>query len=603
MIWLAEIGHLFLILSLSWPICTGFLNIFPVRKWSQMQFLWLSASLLTLTICFLRNDFSVQYVYHNSYSLLPWYYRICAVWGAHEGSWLLWSWLMSLWALLVTHIIPKNLSLLPQFKQNMAVIYIGFISFMLFTSNPFIRLLPNIPNEGQGLNPLLQDPGMIIHPPILYSGYVGLIVLFSIALAALRQNKYEMNWQKYAIIIAEIAWVLLTAGIALGSWWAYRELGWGGFWGWDPVENASLLPWLVATGLIHLLRLQLKQKYHQQLILLFTALAFFLSILGSFLLRSGLVISVHAFASDPGRGMVLLILLAIIIISCIFHAYRRFHQLEQLPNCNSTNKQKLIQAQALLFAASAITVLLGTIYPLISQVMWHENLSVGAPYFNKMLLPNLLLILCLMAFLLRDIFKHKIFAIVLAIAAIICSISIFKTLNAAAISFAIIIFTLVLSIYVILKPNQEKRLFLISHIGFMIMLIGIIISTNFDSAKTELLNVGDSIHITDHKVAVLNSVVKTNGPNYHGYIANFQVDNKNIQAEERIYNASSILLPKVGIITSLLGSDTYIAISASKQGWLVRTYFKPLIRWIWIGAILMVLGAVFLLFKRRKSCA
>lgn len=324
--------------------------------------------------------------------------------------------------------------------------------------------------------------------------------------------------------------------------------------------------------------------------------------LGSFLLRSGLVISVHAFASDPTRGVLLLILLAVIIFSCLFHAYRRFEILEQLPNIKSGQSLKLIHAQAWLFAAAAATVLLGTVYPLISQVIWHENLSVGAPYFNQMLLPNLILALALMALILKDVLLYRMQAVVHFIISVVVSFIIFKSISAAAIAFTIVLFSLSITLYSLCKPSKQKRLFLISHSGFMIMLIGVIVSSSFGVDNTELLAVGDSINITENKTVSLKHISEYLGPNYKGIKASFQYQDKNIEAEDRIYNASSISLPKVGIITSVIGSDIYLAISASKQGWVVRSYYKPLIRWIWFGGLIMVLGAILLILDRRKAC-
>lgn len=600
MIYLAEFGLLCLIGSFAWPLVAGFTKNIECKTWIAFEFLLLTLGFVLLAACFLLNDYSVLYVYKNSFAKLPWFYRICAVWGAHEGSWLLWTWLLAFWALIAVRMLAANADFLNKLKQNLAFIFAGFTGYMVFASNPFARVLHDIPTAGIGLNPLLQDPGMIVHPPLLYSGYVGLVVVFALALAAIRQKKYDLFWLKPANIIARLAWIALTLGIVLGSWWAYRELGWGGFWGWDPVENASLLPWLTSTAFIHLLTSKTKQRHQHQLLLLFSALNFFLSILGTFLLRSGLVISVHAFAEDPTRGLVLLTLLAVMLIICLYFAHKRLPLLDGLPTLKSAQRLKLIHAQVWLFAAAAATVLLGTLYPLIAQVIWHENLSVGAPYFNEMLLPNLLICLfmmCQAVFINQDLNRpYFVLGLILSFTTVL-SYFIFQGFSLSAVCFALITFVTMLMLYIVIK-NKISMPMLIAHFGFLIMLQGVVISSSINSSHMALLQVGESIPINESVSAKLVSVSKSIGPNYEGSTAQFQIGEKLLLAEERQYTASNIALPKVGILTSLLGSDIYLAFAQAKQGYVVRSYYKPLIRWIWLGGLLMAFGAILALRRR-----
>lgn len=587
-LWLAEFGQLLLISTFVWSV----FGIF-VKSWSRVQFILLSSTIVFLGISFVSNDFSINYIYQNSHTLLPWYYRICAVWGAHEGSWLLWSWLLSLFTFLTVRKLKLTCPLEYCFavEKNVAVVMAAFTGFMLFTSNPFIRSVPLVIAEGKDLNPLLQDPGMIVHPPLLYSGYVGFVLVFAMALASLNKKEFSEIWQKPAAKIAKLAWVFLTAGIVLGSWWAYRELGWGGFWGWDPVENASLLPWLTGTALIHLLI----NKYQEQrlMVFIFSATCFFLSILGTFLLRSGLVISVHAFAQDPSRGLALLIIMSIIISACTYYLYKRREILNYKINLHG--QDKLIRSQAWLFAIAAATVLLGTMYPLISQVLWGENLSVGAPYFNQMLLPSLLLIMFLMAQVIKTTWHSKQLLLFTIFVAVISSAIIFKSLSMSAVLFTGLLFLLLN--YLICFIGRKAG-FVIAHLGFLAMLIGVVIAANFTVNNISYINIGDTVKIADYNLKLL-TVNKLEAKHYNSYIAKFNVNGEPLTSEERFYQQRGMSLPKVGIFTTWLGSDIYVAFSHNDDSWIVRSYYRPMVRWIWIGGLLMVLGALFTFRERR----
>ena len=395
---IAELGHFSLILALAMAIiqstfpivgaATGNLTYMSLaRPAARLQFLFVSISFGILVYSFLINDFSISYVANNSNTLLPWVYRFSAVWGAHEGSLLLWSLILSIWTIAVTffsHRLPEYF--LSRVIGVMGLVSIGFLLFMLFTSNPFERIFP-VPLDGADLNPLLQDPGLIIHPPILYMGYVGFSVAFGFAIAALLGGNLDTTWARWSRPWTLLAWIFLTIGIALGSWWAYYELGWGGWWFWDPVENASFMPWLIGTALIHSLAATDKREIFKNWTILLAICAFALSLLGTFLVRSGVITSVHAFATDPTRGIFILALLTIFVGgSLVLYAFRA-------PSTKSGGKFKLLSREtfllfnSILFLVAMLTVLLGTIYPLIIEALNLGKLSVGAPYFNAVFVP------------------------------------------------------------------------------------------------------------------------------------------------------------------------------------------------------------------------
>ncbi|MDF2867824.1 MAG: cytochrome biosis protein CcmF, partial [Gammaproteobacteria bacterium] len=395
-----ELGQLALILAFCLALT---LAIFPLlgaqlgktnlmqlaRPLAVGQWLLVTVSYLALTYAFITNDFSVQYVAANSNSSLPLIYRICAVWGAHEGSLLLWILILSIWMLAITRLSRHlPLAIVARVLAVLGIISVGFLLFILATSNPFNRLLPDFPSDGQDLNPLLQDPGLIIHPPMLYMGYVGFSVAFAFAIAALLTGRFDTAWARWTRPWTLTAWCFLTLGITLGSWWAYRELGWGGWWFWDPVENASFLPWLVGTALIHSLMVVDKRDLFKGWTIFLAICAFSLSLLGTFLVRSGVLVSVHAFASDPTRGTFILTFLLLVIGGSLgLYAWRA-------PNLqSSTGRFALLSRETLLLSNNIIlviamaTVLLGTLYPLIIDALGLGKLSVGPPYFNAVLVP------------------------------------------------------------------------------------------------------------------------------------------------------------------------------------------------------------------------
>lgn len=402
-----ELGHFALILALCLSIV---LAILPLAGTYNGNVLWMKASrslatglftfvavaFVCLCYAFLHDDFSVQYVANNSNSLLPNQYKLSAVWGGHEGSLLLWVLILTAWTFAVS-VYSRNLpiDMLARVLSVMGMISVGFLLFTVLTSNPFDRYLPNFPSEGSDLNPLLQDPGLIIHPPMLYMGYVGFSVAFAFAIAALLSGRLDSAWARWSRPWTNTAWAFLTIGIALGSWWAYYELGWGGWWFWDPVENASFMPWLVGTALIHSLAVTEKRGLFKSWTILLAIFAFSLSLLGTFMVRSGVLTSVHAFANDPERGVFILAFLALVIGGSLTLYALRAPVVKSVPGFNLFSREVFLLGNNILLVVVMATVLLGTLYPLIADALNWGKISVGPPYFNFFFVP-LMALLCLL---------------------------------------------------------------------------------------------------------------------------------------------------------------------------------------------------------------
>ena len=405
-----EIGHFALVLAFAIAIC---LAVFPLygylsnqqgfcataKPLALLQGLALAVSFGVLMYGFLAHDFSVKYVADNSNLDLPWYFRMSAVWGAHEGSLLLWALILAFWGVAVALFsrgIPDHMSALV--LSVMGMISVGFLAFMLFTSNPFVRILPFSPANGADLNPLLQDPGLIFHPPMLYMGYVGLSVAFAFAMASLISGKLDATWARWSRPWTTIAWAFLTLGIALGSWWAYYELGWGGWWFWDPVENASLIPWLVATALMHSLAVTEKRGLCRSWTLLLAIAAFSLSLLGTFLVRSGVLTSVHAFANDPERGVFILGFLIVVIGGSLTLYAIRASKVSEPGEFAWISRESFLLFNNLILTVMAVSVLLGTLYPLLVDAVGGGKVSVGPPFFNAVFVPLTAILVSGMAF-------------------------------------------------------------------------------------------------------------------------------------------------------------------------------------------------------------
>src|SRR3990167_2720858 len=563
-----------------------------------------------LTIAFVNNEFTIAYVATNSHPTLPLLYRLSALWGSHEGSILLWIVMLNIWTIAFS--FHNNLAYRSLTLAILGLISFFFLCLLLFTSNPF--LTATTLQTGRDLNPLLQDPGFIIHPPMLYMGYVGFSVTFAITQAALLQGNLNQTWATLTRQFAIAAWCFLTLGIALGSWWAYRVLGWGGFWFWDPVENASLLPWLAGTAFIHVLMIVEKHHTTKNWAALLAMFTFILSLLGTFLVRSGLLVSVHTFANDPARGLFLLILLTILITAALLVYVVRSPSIcsSSIKSAFFSREMFLLTNSHLLFIAM-LTILLGTLYPLILDALRIGSISIGAPYFNLVMLPQVFFVMILMSLAAYSQWKSssglpwlKVFKKLLlsSVSAVILLWIIAHRLDGLA------ILCLTLSIWIILNTWPLLRIspgMTIAHIGFAILIIGILLSSFLNEEREVRIQTGQATSLGpyDFYFASTEGMI---GPNYRGIRARFEVTkNKRhiafLYPEKRIYPIRDMVMTKVAIHPSLF-RDIYLVLGDpfTQNDWSIRLYYKPFIRWVWFGAMMMIIGGL-LSIKQHKRLA
>lgn len=642
-IMIAEIGLFSLILALLFatlltvvPTLGLWLNKSHWQASSRVyvcgQFTFVGLAYLCLTACFLQNDFTVTYVLTNSSISLPWFYKLCAVWGGHEGSMLLWVAILSLWMLAV-NFLSKGLdnAIRVRVLIVLGALSIGFILFMLTTSNPFARQFQILNSQGRDLNPLLQDPGFLFHPPMLYMGYVGFSVAFSFAIAALWLGRVESSWSKWTRPWTLAAWCCLTAGITLGSWWAYRELGWGGWWFWDPVENASFMPWLVGTALLHSLAVSEQRQQFTAWTLLLAITAFSLSLIGTFLVRSGVLTSVHAFAVDPQRGLYILIFLLVVIGGSLLLFATRAHSLHRRDNPAAISRESALLLNNVFLTVAMLTVLMGTVYPLLIDGLGLGKLSVGAPYFNAVFIPLMIPLLLLMGLGIhlkwqRDSFK-KIFAklnwvMVLSIGVPILALAtLVKKIDGSVLLGLILAFWVILSTFkAVLNRVMQRGLhgmtqpflgMVIAHCGVAATVIGIAVSTGYGIQDDVKMAPGESTMLAGYQIKFANESALV-GANYHGSRAHFQIirDGKqvDIYPEKRVYDIGKMAMTESAIDVTPY-RDIYIALGEAldEDAWGVRLYFKPFVRWIWGGGFLILAGGLVALadpryyFRKQKQ--
>ena len=573
-----------------------------------------------LTTSFLQDDFSVLYVASNSNTALPIAYKFAAVWGGHEGSLLLWVLILAVWTLFLSK--DKALKSLPELRiQSLSIlglISLGFLIFILYTSNPFERLLP-IPIQGRGLNPLLQDPALVIHPPTLYAGYVGLAVPFALAIASLLTVNNHQG-AKHARSWTILSWMFLTGGIALGSWWAYYELGWGGWWFWDPVENASLMPWFVATALMHSLIITEKRGLFNGFSILLAITAFSLSLLGTFLVRSGVLISVHSFASDPQRGLFILMLLAFFTGSAliIYSIKQKKNRSEKL---HPFSRESLLLLNNVFLCASAGLVLIGTVYPLILEMLDLGKISVGPPYFNFVILFPFIPLLIFIGIAVfsnwrndsKNILKKVLPILFLSLALGLAFPFIYgwsSLLTLVGIYLAL--WTMITGISPLIR-NQfsiKKTLvfmpMMLGHIGLGLMILGITVTSSYGITFDDSMGIEQSSRVGDYEFK-LTEIGKRNGPNYLAQFASIEItkDGKYIQTvypEKRVYDSSSMAMTEAGIEANLF-RDLFIAVGEDIGGgsWSMHLQYKPLLRLIWYGPIVMMLGGLIRVFLSKRN--
>ena len=618
------VGHYSLILGLCIGLILVYFSIQNFRNFNQLdnkilsfsflQLFFVVVSFLALVISFIISDFSNETVFNNSHTTKPLFYKISGTWGNHEGSLLLWLLVLTLFIfifLLRTKNQPIKYKILTLVFQQ--VIIIGFFLFLILTSNPFNYLFP-VPNEGLGLNPILQDPALAIHPPILYLGYVGSSIIFSSALAATSLKMVSTNWAIHIKKWVLISWIFLTLGILLGSIWAYYELGWGGFWFWDPVENVSLMPWLALTTLLHcILVLERKETLTSWVIILSIA-TFTLSMCGTFLVRSGILNSVHTFANDPERGLFILIFLFTLIFLSLL-IFFVFHKPGQNNQANffwlSKETSILINNWFMMYFLSV--VLIGTVYPIFLDVISSQKISVGPPFYHKLIIPFLIPFLLMMAIgpklkWIKSDLKDKIYLFSLLVISVLISFFIVKNFNANVlvntilISAALYLFFITLRDFFIKKYKNLAQN--IAHFGFSLLILSILFNNLFSSEIITNLKVGETYNGSKTKI-VFESINQKKQKNYNSIIANFSVTNSEginnyLSPELRIYNQPKITTSEADIKTTLM-KDKFIVINLvqNQDYFNVRYQVKPFMLWIWLSVMIISLGGLISLLKKR----
>jgi cytochrome c-type biogenesis protein CcmF len=641
-----EVGQFALILALLLAVTQATLPLIGAargnRSWialavpaGQAQFIFVAIAICCLGYSFITNDFSVLNVATNSNSQLPLHYRLAATWGSHEGSLLLWTFMLGLWTVAVS-LFSRHLpdDMVARVLSVMGIISVGFLLFMLLTSNPFTRQLP-APIDGRDLNPLLQDPAMVAHPPMLYMGYVGFSVAFAFAISALISGRLDATWARWSRPWTTIAWMFLTVGIALGSWWAYYELGWGGWWFWDPVENASFMPWLVGTALIHSLAVTEKRGGFKSWTVLLAIGAFSLSLLGTFLVRSGVLTSVHAFATDPKRGIFILAFLAIVIGGSLLLYAWRAKQVGLGGKFELISRESLLLSNNVLLVVAAASVLLGTLYPLIIDALGLGKLSVGPPYFNSVFAPLMVPAVFLMG--IGPIARWKkaslpelavrlrwaFFASVVTALILPFVLGQWKPLASLGLMLALwILATAITNLVervrstsgqfsVFQKLRMQTRSYYgmhLAHIGVAVFIVGVTIVTCYQSEQDVRMEVGDTVSAGGY-LFKFNGVSRAAGPNYEAARADIDVSLNGVVVnkmfpEKRSYTASGNVMTETAIDSGLV-RDLYISLGEPVSGgaWSVRVYYKPFVSWIWGGAIIMAMGGGLALSDRRYALA
>ncbi|MBJ7257584.1 MAG: heme lyase CcmF/NrfE family subunit [Akkermansiaceae bacterium] len=629
-----ELGQFALILATVLALLLGVLPLWGTlnrnvvwqslaRPAAFLQFALVALAFACLAVSFLNNDFSVKYVAEHSNRLLPKPYQFAAIWGGHEGSLLLWVLMLTGWTAAValfSQSLPLNM--VARVLGVLGLVVVGFMAFILLTSNPFVRLFP-IPADGRDLNPLLQDPGLVIHPPMLYMGYVGMSVAFAFAIAALISGRLDTAWARWSRPWTVIAWSFLTFGIGLGSWWAYYELGWGGWWFWDPVENASLMPWLVGTALIHSLMVTEKRGSFKAWTVLLAIAAFSLSLLGTFLVRSGVLTSVHAFATDPARGVFILCFLAVVIGASLTLFAWRAPAVTLGGSMGLVSRESFLLLNSVLLVVATGAVMVGTLYPLIIDALDLGKLSVGPPYFNLVFAPIMVPLLFLIV---PGTVAHwreaRLSDMVLrlrwiGLTALLLAIGLPFLFGEWSAGTALGVF---LGMWVALgslqhvvgrigKPGRIGGSFWgmhLAHFGMGVVVLGITGVNSFEVERNVHMSLGDTVSISPYTFRLVN-IVDVNGPNFTAMQAHVEVS-KNEQVidvlfpEKRRYFSSAMPITEAAIDSGFL-RDLYVSLGDPVQGqtpsWSMRVYYKPFVPWLWAGVLMIVLGGVLAALDRR----
>jgi len=637
-----ELGHFALILALLVALAQG---VFPligshrrIGAWMALarpaamgQAFFVAFAFVCLIHSFVTSDFSVLNVAQNSNSLLPMQYKVAASWGSHEGSMLLWVFMLSVWSVLVA-IASRNLpdEVVARVLGVMGLVSVGFLLFMLMTSDPFDRLFPPAP-EGRDLNPLLQDPGMVMHPPMLYMGYVGFSVAFSFAIAALLGGRLDTAWARWSRPWTTVAWCFLSVGIALGSWWAYYELGWGGWWFWDPVENASFMPWLVGTALIHSLAVTEKRGTFRAWTVLLAICAFSLSLMGTFLVRSGVLTSVHAFATDPRRGVFILLFLTIVIGTSLALYSWRAPKVGLGGRFAAISRESMLLGNNILLAVAAASVLLGTLYPLFLDALGLGKISVGPPYFDTVFVPLMSMLVFLMGIgpiarwkdaPLPDVWTRLRWALLISVVVALLLPFIgghWSPLSAFGywLSAWVVVTTIAMVRHQVRHAagpwlaalRQQPRSWwgmVVAHLGIAVFVTGVTTVKTFEIERDVKMAPGDTLTVRNYTFRY-DGVAEAKGPNYTAARGTIVVTRNGspvttLYPEKRLYVAQpDNAMTEAAIDTGLTG-DIYVSLGEAVDdngGWTVRVYYKPFVTWIWGGCVLMAIGGLLAVFDRR----
>jgi cytochrome c-type biogenesis protein CcmF len=635
-----EIGNFALIVALFLSIIQGVMPIIgaarnntvmmgTARTLAVGQFVIVTVAIGCLVYSFVNNDFSVLYVAQHSNSQLPIQYRVAALWGGHEGSLLLWTFILTVWTVSVATFsrhLPQEM--VARVIGVMGLISTGFLLFMLLTSNPFDRLLPAA-MDGNDLNPLLQDPGLVIHPPMLYMGYVGFSVAFSFALSALLGGKLDSTWARWSRPWTTVAWVFLTIGIMLGSVWAYYELGWGGWWFWDPVENASFMPWLAGTALIHSLAVTEKRGAFKSWTVLLAIAAFSLSLLGTFLVRSGVLTSVHAFATDPKRGIFILTFLVVVIGASLLLFAWRAPKIGLGGKFDIISRESMLLANNVLLSVASASVFLGTLYPLFMDALGFGKLSVGPPYFNAVFVPLMVPLVMMMGLgpiarwkhaTVPDIWQRVRWALGASmVIALLLPLVMGKWTPLIALGLLLAAWVVTTSLLDLRKriagsgdlllrlktPSRSYYGMLLAHLGIAVFIIGVTMVKGYETERDVRMDVGDTVEAGGYEFR-FDGVIDMPGPNYvasQGRVTVSKGGNlvTELHPEKRAYNVSGMPMTEASIQPGLT-RDLYVSLGEPIPGttaWAVRVYIKPFVDWIWFGCLMMAMGGVLAISDRR----
>ncbi|MFL2715379.1 MAG: heme lyase CcmF/NrfE family subunit [Gammaproteobacteria bacterium] len=583
-------------------------------------FLFLFISFLIYVWLAATDNFSVQYIYNHSNSDLPVFYKISSIWSAHEGSMFLWIFFLSVWGFVFNIAIKNNQILKPKTIGIISLILVGFLLFLLITSNPFTTILPIAPLNGADINPVLQDPALAIHPPTLYLGYVGFVIPFACSIAFLINGDPDIKWEKLVRKWSVSAWVFLTVGITLGSWWAYYELGWGGYWFWDPVENVALMPWLAATALLHSLNVSIKSSHLRTWTILLSITVFSLSLFGAFIVRSGIIDSVHSFANDPQRGLYLLAFISVIVLSSLCLFISRFSIIKNLSNIKIFSKESFISINNIFFGTLTFSIMLGVVYPLIYEYLFDQKISVGAPFYNAIFIPIVILASLFLFFSIDSKWSRniglKIFTKPIGLS-LLLSVSvttiIFFYFEVSKIFILLSVFTGLLVIFRYLIEIWFSLFYkkylnpfsAIAHLALGLLLVSISLNSLLSTERALNIKINEFENYKDLKI-YFNDLRVNKGSNYDAIRAEFYIEDKkgngfNLSPEKRRYFTRGQITTETAIHVTPI-KDVYLTIGDQLDdgSWIVNIQINFLIRWIWFSAFLMAFAGIILISSRRR---